>query len=88
MSFIGIFKLLEETSIQRNEKLNSIVDKIKTYIDELVIDMATMFSFIKNQSGTVAIANKIFETRLYNFYLSMDKMQNLEINKASLQDKS
>ena len=48
--------------------------------DGSVIDMATMFGFMKNQHGTVAIANRIFETRLYNFYLSEDEMQGADID--------
>ena len=52
------------------------------------MDMATMFGFIKNQNGTVAIANRIFETRLYNRYLSETEMQKLDIYKASLLDKN
>lgn len=56
--------------------------------DNIAIDNATMFGFIKNQGGTVAVANRIFEMRLYNFYLSSSKMQNLDIYKVSLQDKN
>lgn len=52
------------------------------------MDTATMFGFIKNQNGTVAIANRIFETRLYNKYLAEANMQQQGIYKASLQDKS
>lgn len=43
--------------------------------DEPAIDIATMFGFIYNCQGVVAIANRIFETRLYNFYLSSAEMQ-------------
>lgn len=56
--------------------------------DESVIDIASMFGFIKNQNGNVVIANRIFETRLYNYYLSEDEMQTKDIYKASLQDKN
>ena len=56
--------------------------------DEPAIDIATMFGFIKNQNGIVAVANRIFETRLYNFYLSTAEMQTQDIYKVSLQDKS
>ena len=56
--------------------------------DEPSLDMATMFGFIKNQNGTVQIANRIFEMRLYNFYLSSSDMQNLEIYKVSQRDKN
>lgn len=34
------------------------------------IEVAAMFGFIKNVNGTVAIANRIFETVLYNWFLS------------------
>lgn len=56
--------------------------------DESSIDLATMFGFIKNQNGTVVIANRIFETRLYNYYLSEDELQRTDLYKASLQDKN
>lgn len=35
-----------------------------------VIDIESMFGFIRNDHGTVAIANRIFETRLYDLFLS------------------
>lgn len=56
--------------------------------DESVIDMATMFGFIKNLNGAVAIANRIFEMRLYNYYLSEDEIQGTDIGKASLREKN
>lgn len=56
--------------------------------DNRDMDMATMFGFIKNQNGTVAIANRIFETRLYNKYLAESEMQKLDIYKVALQDKN
>lgn len=56
--------------------------------DDPAVDMAEMFGFIRNHQGVIAVANRIFETRLYNFYLSTAKMQGLDIYKASLQDKN
>lgn len=38
--------------------------------DDSAIDVATMFGFVKNDAGTLRIANKIFETRLYNYFLT------------------
>lgn len=38
--------------------------------DNPIIDMADMFGFIKNVNGAVRVANRIFETRLYNLFLS------------------
>ncbi len=69
-----------------NNMLNSLLftGKSITYNpDEPAIDMATMFGFIRNKKGSVVIANRIFETRLYNLYLSATEMQRLEIYKAS-----
>lgn len=52
------------------------------------VNIAEMFGFIKNQNGTAVMANRIFETRLYNYYLSSADMQNMDIYKASLRDKN
>lgn len=56
--------------------------------DEPAMDTAAMFGFIKNQGGAAVIANRIFETRLYNYYLSSAEMQGQDIYKASLLDKN
>lgn len=56
--------------------------------DDPAIDRATMFGFIKNCQGMVAISNRIFETRLYNLYLSAAEMQRLDMYKLSLEDKN
>lgn len=44
--------------------------------DNAAIDVAAMFGFIQNRHGNVAVANRIFETRLYNRYLSTVEIQN------------
>lgn len=41
-----------------------------------VIDLASMFGFIKNANGTVVIANRIFETLLYNYFTSVEELNN------------
>lgn len=56
--------------------------------DESIIDMAAMFGFIKNLNGIVAISNRIFEIRLYNYYLSEDEIRGTDIGKASLREKN
>lgn len=38
--------------------------------DNFAIDIGTMFGFIKEKDGQIVIANRIFETRLYNLFLS------------------
>lgn len=42
--------------------------------DEPAIDIAAMFGFIKKQDHMVMIANRIFETRFYNRYLSVAEL--------------
>lgn len=74
-----------------NTMLNSLLftgKSIAYNLDNTAIDIAMMFGFIKNQNGVVAIANRIFETRLYNLYLSTSEMRGLDIYTASLQDKN
>lgn len=53
-----------------------------------VIGMASMFGFIKNKDGDVAIANRIFETVLYNLYLSAEEIQKNDIYSASVREKN
>lgn len=74
-----------------NTMLRSILFSGQSYtysVDNDTIQMAAMFGFIKNMNGTVAVANRIFETRLYNYYLSKDELQQTALYKASLQDKN
>ena len=42
---------------------------------ETSINIATMFGFVKNENGVLAVSNRIFETCLYNLYLSSAEMQ-------------
>ncbi|MEZ3433663.1 MAG: ATP-binding protein [Lachnospiraceae bacterium] len=56
--------------------------------DNPAISNAAMLGFVKNCQGNVAIANRIFETRLYNYFLSMAETEGMEICKASKQDKN
>lgn len=53
-----------------------------------MIGMASMFGFIKNQNGNVEIANRIFETVLYNLYLSIEEIRKNDIYSASAREKN
>ena len=55
--------------------------------DNPALDIAVMFGFVMNNCGSVVLANRIFEIRLYNYYLSSNELQNLEMYKLSLQDR-
>lgn len=57
-------------------------------VSDPVIDLAAMFGIIKNVNGFVVPANKIFDTILSNYYLSLSKMRDLDIYKEALQDKN
>ena len=39
---------------------------------------AEMYGFVKNSGGALAIANRVFETRLYNYFLSVTEMNNMK----------
>lgn len=51
-------------------------------------DMALMYGFVKVNDGIVKIANRIFETVLYNFFLTSKQMQATEMYQAGVQAKS
>lgn len=53
-----------------------------------VIALAMMFGFVKNQGGKVIPANRIFDTLLYNHFLSMDELNTSEMYLASLMDQN
>lgn len=51
------------------------------------IEVATMFGFIKSMNGTAVISNRIFETVLYNWFMS-EEYANSKMYEAGLQDKN
>ncbi len=48
------------------------------------VESALMFGFVKVSDSRVMIANRIFETLLYNYFLSVPPMQQEEIYDAAL----
>lgn len=50
-------------------------------------DMALMYGFIKVNNGSVKIANRIFETVLYDFFLTSKQMQSTEMYQSGAQAK-
>ena len=51
------------------------------------IEMAEMFGFIKRENDTAVISNRIFETVLYNYFLS-EEFLNSKMYDVALQDKN
>ena len=41
-----------------------------------------MYGFIKNDNGALAVTNRIFESRLYNYFLSLSEMKDSPISRA------
>ncbi len=56
--------------------------------DDQAVDMLRMFGFIKVEHETIQIANRIFETRLYNYFLTLPETQNGDMYNLSLQNKN
>lgn len=52
------------------------------------VEMALMFGFVKVLDNQVVIANRIFETLLYNLFLAVPSMQQEEIYDAAQKEKS
>lgn len=52
-----------------------------------IIEIAEMFGFIKNDAGNIVISNRIFETVLYNLFLSEEALTS-DIYTAALQEKN
>ena len=56
--------------------------------DDPIIQMAKMFGFVKEENSSVVIANRIFETRLYNMFLTLSKEQEKDIYAESSRQKN
>ncbi len=46
--------------------------------DNPMINLGVMFGFLKNQNQIVMVANRIFETKLYNLFLSEEETKNMD----------
>ena len=47
-----------------------------------IIQLASMFGFVKNVDGAMAVANRIFEAVLYNLFLSEEEVSNRTFSAA------
>ncbi len=52
------------------------------------MNMAIMFGFVRKKEGTIVVANRIFETLLYNYFLTSIEAQNTSIFKVAANNKS
>lgn len=56
--------------------------------DDLATDTLLMFGLAKVEQETLQIANRIFETRLYNYFLTLPEVQNGDMYKLALRNKN
>lgn len=56
--------------------------RISYNADNPIIQLAAMFGYIVNKNGSIQVANRIFETRLYNFFLSEEELTNAIYDEA------
>lgn len=54
-------------------------EKILYSPDNLSVSRAMMFGFVKKDAGAVVIANRIFEMRIYNYFLSAEETRESEL---------
>ncbi|MDE7318489.1 MAG: AAA-like domain-containing protein [Lachnospiraceae bacterium] len=59
-------------------------EKISYNPDHPIIDLASMFGFVKNENGIMAVANRIFEMRLYNLFLSEEEIDSRIFSAGSM----
>ena len=66
--------------VHENKKLREMLwrilfagENISYNPDDVSTSDAEMYGFVRNNGGTVQICNRIFETRLYNFFLSQEE---------------
>lgn len=56
--------------------------------DSLAQSVAIMFDFIKDAKGKVAVSNRLFETRLYNFLINQENMADQSLYAAATIEKN
>lgn len=89
MLFESLMNKLEDDE-ELKESVYSVLmsgDKLAYNPDDSSVDLALMYGFVKVTDGNVQIANRMFETRIYNAFLTSRKMQKTPIYKAGETDK-
>ncbi len=56
--------------------------------DDPVADLLLMFGFVRVEQATIQIANRIFEMRLYNYFLTLPEVQSGDIYRLGSQDRN
>lgn len=87
--FESLINKLEDDGMLRNLVYTILFEgqKIPFNQDDAIISTALMYGFIKNDDNIVAISNRIFETRIYNWFMSIEITTN-EMSKVSSNEKN
>ena len=88
--FDSLIEKLDASSRLRNVLYQLLFDgkEIAYNPDEEAVNVACMFGFIKVRGHLAEVANRIFEIRIYNYFLASPEMQNSTICTAALQNKN
>lgn len=62
-------------------------DRIPYNPDSIPAMDGEMYGFVKNRDGALGIANRIFETRLYNYFLSVFEMKDSPMSRAGASER-
>ena len=81
----GFLKAVKKMLYEQSPLFDSLTGKLYEYPE---IQMAKMFGFVKEENSSVVIANRIFETRLYNMFLTLSKEQEKDIYAESSRQKN
>lgn len=80
--------------LEDNESLRKLLygilfkgQKIPYNPDDATIDDAFMYGFVKNEHGLIAVANRVFEVRIYNWFISLETTDS-QIFAEGVNDKS
>ena len=80
--------------LEDNESLRKLMygilfkgQKIPYNPDDATIDDAFMYGFVKNDHGLIAVANRVFEVRIYNWFISLETTDS-QIFAEGVNDKS
>lgn len=63
-------------------------ESIPFNVDQEELSQLQMYGFIKNQNNTVAVSNRIFETRLYNLMLSEEELKSNDFSRQGSLEKN
>lgn len=87
--FDSLINKLEEYSQLKNDVTRILTngERLPYTVEDESIRMLLMFGFVRIEENSVVVANRIFETKLYNWLLTTSEMRDTSIFKAGIFDK-